>query len=82
MILGICDGHNASSSLIKRDEILFAMSEERFTRKKNQRGFPEKSVDYILNKVKPDEINYVSVGGVFRRGERIKKIKRISKQNK
>lgn len=75
MILGICDGHNASSSLIKRDEILFAMSEERFTRKKNQRGFPEKSVDYILNKVKPDEINYVSVGGVFRRGERIKKLK-------
>ena len=75
MILGICDGHNASSSLIKKDEILFAMSEERFTRKKNQRGFPENSINYILNKVKADNIDYVSIGGVFRRGERIKKLK-------
>ena len=77
MILGICDGHNASSSLIKKDEILFAMSEERFTRKKNQRGFPENSINYILNKVKADNIEYVSIGGVFRRGERIKKLKKI-----
>ena len=67
MILGICDGHNASSSLIKKDEILFAMSEERFTRKKNQRGFPEKSLDYILSRVNADNIEYVSIGGVFRR---------------
>ena len=80
MILGICDGHNASSSLIKKDEILFAMSEERFTRKKNQRGFPENSINYILNKVKADDIEYVSIGGVFRRGERIKKLKNF--QNK
>ncbi|ACV23952.1 carbamoyltransferase C-terminal domain-containing protein [Methanocaldococcus fervens] len=80
MILGICDGHNASSSLITKDEILFAMSEERFTRKKNQRGFPENSINYILNKVKSDEIDYVSIGGVFRRGERIKKLKNF--QNK
>ncbi|ADC69556.1 Carbamoyltransferase [Methanocaldococcus sp. FS406-22] len=80
MILGICDGHNASSSLIKKDEILFAMSEERFTRKKNQRGFPEKSLDYILSRVNADNIEYVSIGGVFRRGERIKKLKNF--QNK
>ena len=80
MILGICDGHNASSSLIKKDEILFAMSEERFTRKKNQRGFPEKSLDYILSRVNADNIDYVSIGGVFRRGERIRKLKEF--QNK
>ncbi|XRP96752.1 carbamoyltransferase C-terminal domain-containing protein [Methanocaldococcus sp. 16A] len=83
MILGICDGHNASSSLIDKDKILFAMSEERFTRKKNQRGFPENSINYILSRVKADEIEYISIGGVFRRGERIKKIKEFqSKINK
>ncbi|NPA62207.1 MAG: hypothetical protein GXN95_01480 [Methanococci archaeon] len=78
MILGICDGHNASSSLIDKDKILFAMSEERFTRKKNQRGFPEKSVDYILNNININEnINYVSIGGVFRKGKRIKNLKNL-----
>ncbi|MEO2116983.1 MAG: carbamoyltransferase [Methanocaldococcus sp.] len=83
MIFGICDGHNASSSLIGKDKIIFAMSEERFTRKKNQRGFPEKSINYILSKVKVDDVDYVSIGGVFRRGERIKKLKNFqSKINK
>ena len=83
MILGICDGHNASSSLIEKGKILFAMSEERFTRKKNQRGFPEKSINYILNKIKVEDIDCISIGGVFRRGERIKKLKNFqSKINK
>ncbi|WP_456374251.1 carbamoyltransferase C-terminal domain-containing protein [Methanocaldococcus sp.] len=80
MILGLCDGHNASASLIDKYNILYAISEERFTRKKNQRGFPENSINYILSNVDAENIEYVSVGGVFRRGERIKKLKNF--QNK
>ncbi len=53
-ILSICDGHNASVSLSKNGEVIFAISEERLTREKNFFGWPILSLAHI------DE-NYVSL---------------------
>ncbi len=40
LIAGINDGHNASVVLLQDGRIAFAWQEERFTRRKNQPGFP------------------------------------------
>jgi len=40
LIAGINDGHNASAVLLQDGKIAFAWQEERFTRRKNQPGFP------------------------------------------
>ncbi|MEM2139808.1 carbamoyltransferase N-terminal domain-containing protein, partial [Nitrososphaera sp.] len=47
-ILGINDGHSATAALMKDGKILTSVSEERFTKKKNQFGFPVKAVEYSL----------------------------------
>ena len=79
MILGIHDGHNASACLIDGNSIKYAISEERFTRKKNQRGFPNYSVNYILNEIN-DTIDLITVGGMFRKGNRLKALKSFQKE--
>ena len=45
--LGIHVGHNASASIMKDGNILFALQEERFVDQKNFIGFPEKSLQFI-----------------------------------
>ncbi|AEH06863.1 carbamoyltransferase C-terminal domain-containing protein [Methanothermococcus okinawensis] len=85
MILGIHDGHNASACLIdNNNNIRYAISEERFTRKKNQRGFPKYSVNYILNEIKKldkeSTIDIITVGGIFRKGNRLKALKNFQKE--
>jgi carbamoyltransferase len=79
MILGICDGHNASASLIDNDKIIYAISEERFTRKKNQRGFPKNSIEYILKNAN-DDIEAIAVGGIFRKGNRLRTLKEFQER--
>lgn len=49
-IIGIYDGHNASASLSIDGEIVCAVQEERFTKRKNEEGFPKYCVKYIMNK--------------------------------
>jgi len=49
LILGIWDGHDSGISLLKDNEILFAINEERLSRKKLDISFPEKSIEYSLN---------------------------------
>lgn len=50
-ILGIsCFYHDSGVALINKDNILEAVQEERFTRKKNDSSFPNKSIKYILDK--------------------------------
>ncbi|MBA2853731.1 carbamoyltransferase [Methanococcus maripaludis] len=77
MILGICDGHASSASLIDKKKVIYAASEERFTRKKNFRGYPVNSIDYGLNSFLSNEnrLSAITVGGQFRKGERLKKLK-------
>lgn len=49
IILGICNDETASACLMKNGEIIFAASEERFTRKKLDNSFPENSINACLS---------------------------------
>ena len=50
LILGIsCFYHDSATTLIKNGEIIYASQEERFSRKKHDFSFPDKSINYILN---------------------------------
>ena len=44
IILGIHDGHNSGATVVKDGKILASVLEERLTRKKNESGFPKKSI--------------------------------------
>lgn len=61
-ILGINEGHMCSAALIKDDALVTAACEERFSRNKNQQGFPENAANFCLEKgeVKFEEIDYVA----------------------
>ena len=48
IVLGIHDGHNSGASVFKDGKLLSAISEEKISRKKNEYGFPKKSIDFIL----------------------------------
>ena len=47
-VLGLWDGHDSGVSLLKDNEILFSINEERLTRRKLEIAFPEKSIEYSL----------------------------------
>ncbi len=54
-ILGIsCYFHDSAAALIKDGEILVAVQEERFTRKKHDSSFPTNSIEYCLKSQKID----------------------------
>jgi carbamoyltransferase len=48
MILGIWDGHDSGAALLDGERILFAVNEERLTRRKLEIRFPERSIDACL----------------------------------
>lgn len=48
-ILGIWDGHDSGAAIIKDNEILVAINEERLTRRKLEIKFPYKSIEACLN---------------------------------
>jgi len=47
-VLGIWDGHDAGASLLKGNRILFAINEERLSRRKLEVGFPRQSIEACL----------------------------------
>jgi carbamoyltransferase len=47
-VLGMTLGHNATASLTNNGEVVACASEERFVRKKNVYGYPEKAIAYCL----------------------------------
>ncbi len=58
-ILGIsCFYHDSASCLVRDGEIIAAVQEERFTRKKHDPNFPKKAVEYCLKE------GGISIGGV------------------
>lgn len=61
IVLGISESHNSTATLLVDGKIVFVISEERLSRKKNQWGFPAKSVGYILDhySIKPEDIDQV-----------------------
>ena len=49
-ILAIHHGHNATAAFLNDGKVLFMVSEERFTNRKNQGGFQINAVPWILKK--------------------------------
>ena len=62
-ILGIWDGHDSGAAIVKDNEILVAINEERLTRRKLEIKFPYKSIEACLNylKIKYSDISEIAV---------------------
>ena len=54
--------HDAGVALIKGETIIAAVQEERFTRKKQDDGFPKESIKYCLEEagITLDEVSYIA----------------------
>jgi len=48
IVLGINENHNATAAIIKDGEVLYAASEERITRLKNDVGYPFQTIEHAL----------------------------------
>jgi carbamoyltransferase len=67
-ILAIHDGHNASACLMQDGIFTHAVQEERLTGVKNQAGFPERSIRWVLKDagLKPKDLDAVVFGSLNR----------------
>ena len=54
IFIGFHVHYNASCALMINGKIVFAAQEERFSRVKNDMGFPKKAFDYLIQKNKLD----------------------------
>ncbi|MGC8495762.1 MAG: carbamoyltransferase C-terminal domain-containing protein [Candidatus Micrarchaeia archaeon] len=63
MILGIGDSHDAGCAIIEKGKPIVAVNEERFTKNKNEVGFPAHSIRYATHK-KVDEIDAVALAWI------------------
>ncbi|MDP3941257.1 MAG: carbamoyltransferase C-terminal domain-containing protein [bacterium] len=63
-ILGINGSHGASAALLKNGELIACAQEERFTRKKNQPGYPKHAIKFCLEYagITTKNLNGVSLG--------------------
>ena len=62
-LLGLsCFYHDSSATLLKNGEVLAAVQEERFTRKKHDISFPKNAVEFCLKKadISIDQIDYIA----------------------
>ena len=61
-ILGINEGHMSSACLIKDGKLIAAVCEERFTRNKNEQGYPTNAIKYCLEagEITNEQIDYVA----------------------
>ena len=67
LILGIADSHDSSVTLAEDGRVLYAVSEERFTRNKMQQGFPFMSLINTLSFINDRQVDKVYVAGKFGR---------------
>lgn len=67
LILGLSDSHDAAVTLIENDKVLAAISEERFTRRKRQQGFPYHCLAYIKDFIPAGKVEKVYVSGKYGR---------------
>ena len=77
IVLGVHDGHDAGAVLFKGEEI-YAVNEERLNRIKKYRGFPELSINKVLEmgEVHPEEVEVIAVAGIFRKQSRLLELER------
>ncbi len=60
-ILGIHDAHDAGAAVVEKGKVIGAVNEERFTKLKNDVGFPANSIKYLLSLADRDDIDAVAV---------------------
>lgn len=63
IVLGINEDHNATATLLSDGKVVYAASEERIARVKNDVGYPHKSIEEALLEtgIKPEDIDYVAI---------------------
>jgi len=70
-ILGITTGTNCTAAVMVDGKIIACASEERFTRLKNDMGYPLKSIDYCLSCVPAQDIDLVAIATINMDPDRI-----------
>src|SRR5262245_47868197 len=65
IVLGITETHCATAALLRDGRIIGCASEERFSRLKNDAGYPRRAIDALLREcgVTPDQIDLVTLAG-------------------
>ena len=65
IVLGINETHCATAAVLRDGAIVGCASEERFSRIKNDAGYPRQAVDALLRELRltPADINLVALGG-------------------
>src|SRR5688572_33218065 len=65
IVLGITETHCATAAILKDGAIIGCASEERFSRLKNDAGYPRRAIDALLRecRIAPSEINLVTLAG-------------------
>jgi carbamoyltransferase len=65
IVLGITETHCATAALLRDGRIIGCASEERFSRLKNDAGYPRQAIDALLREcgVRPEQIDLVALAG-------------------
>jgi len=63
-VIGIGDSYDSGAALISKGKIDCAVNEERFTKNKNEVGFPIHSLKYITNQKNYDEVHAVALAWI------------------
>ncbi|MGE0483641.1 MAG: carbamoyltransferase C-terminal domain-containing protein [Gammaproteobacteria bacterium] len=73
LVLGICDSHDAGVAVVRGNEVLAAINEERLTRRKMAAGIPYAALEAIwaLAGVSPTDVDVVALAGLSAAGARI-----------
>lgn len=62
-VLSFSSEHEAGAAIVKNGKLIAAVNEERFTRVKNQSGFPKHSLEAVMqiSGLRPDDIEHVII---------------------
>ncbi|MDE1869122.1 MAG: hypothetical protein KGH60_04130 [Candidatus Micrarchaeota archaeon] len=63
-VIGIGDSHDSGCALVDNGMVLSALNEERFTKNKNEVGFPYKSLRYLKESQNMDEVQAVALAWI------------------
>ena len=66
IILGLRSKHDASAALVVDGELVAAVTEERFSRRKHHFGFPRQAIEYVLAEadLEPHQVDIIACDGL------------------